>query len=89
MYSWNVEELQRNLPNTETLKNVVEFLSRNRLNLNVSQTKFVAYHWRQTKFDYEYTVNGEVIEDLGLKLDKNLNHDEHIEYIIANLLLLS
>ena len=72
------------------LNNIHEWLSINKLSLNVKKTKFIIFHYRQRNIDdliLDLQINSETIERvtefnfLGLTLDENLNWNAHIQKV--------
>ena len=86
LQSISMVQLSHNI-NVE-LNNIHEWLSINKLSLNVKKTKFMIFHYRQRNIDdliFDFQINSETIERvtecnfLGLTLDENLNWNAHIQ----------
>lgn len=71
------------------LNTVVKYFERNKLQLNVRKTKFIIYHRGRTIYEFDYSIDGEIIErvkiirDLGILPDEKMNFGAHIEYICS------
>ena len=72
------------------LNNIQEWLSINKLSLNVKKTKFMIFHYRQRNIDnliLDLQISSEKIEHvaefnfLGLTVDENLNWNAHIQKV--------
>ena len=72
------------------LNNIQEWLSINKLSLNVKKTKFMIFHYRQRNIDnliLDLQISSEKIERvaefnfLGLTVDENLNWNAHIQKV--------
>ena len=72
------------------LNNIQEWLSINKLSLNVKKTKFMIFHYRQRNIDnliLDLQISFEKIERvaefdfLGLTVDENLNWNAHIQKV--------
>ena len=88
LQSISMVQLSHNI-NVE-LNNIHEWLSINKLSLNVKKTKFMIFHYRQRNIDdliLDLQINSETIERvtefnfLGLTLDENLNWNAHIQKV--------
>ena len=88
LQSISMVQLSHNI-NVE-LNNIQEWLSMNKLSLNVKKTKFMIFHYRQRNIDdliLDLQINSETIERvtgfnfLGLTLDENLNWNAHIQKV--------
>ena len=75
------------------LKKVHDWLSANKLSLNVSKTKFMIFHFPQRKLNFEINLQiantpigrTTVFEFLGLTINENLNWNSHISKISTKL----
>ena len=72
------------------LNNIQEWLSINKLSLNVKKTKFMIFHYRQRNIDnliLDLQISSEKLERvaefnfLGLTVDENLNWNAHIQKV--------
>ena len=88
LQSMSMTQLSHNI-NVE-LNNIQEWLSINKLSLNVKKTKFMIFHYRQRNIDnliLDLQISSEKIElvaefnFLGLTVDENLNWNAHIQKI--------
>ena len=86
LQSNSMTQLSHNI-NVE-LNNIQEWLSINKLSLNVKKTKFMIFHYRQRNIDnliLNLQISSEKIERvaefnfLGLTVDENLNWNAHIQ----------
>lgn len=70
------------------LINITEYFKANQLKLNIKKTKMIRFHRSGKIIDYEYNIDGIIIEkvnqirDLGVILDERLNFKAHIDFII-------
>ena len=88
LQSISMTQLSHNI-NVE-LNNIQEWLSINKLSLNVKKTKFTIFHYRQRNIDIlilDLQISSEKIERvaefnfLGLTVDENLNWNAHIQKV--------
>ena len=84
----NMEEISANINNE--LDSISEWLSINKLSLNVKKTKFMLFHFHQrnvNSFTLKLAINSEPIERvkefnfLGLTIDEHLSWTPHIQKI--------
>ena len=69
------------------LKNVIQWLSSNKLTLNISKSKYMMVSNKRNHCSLNIEINDEKLEEcdsykyLGVHIDKNLNWKSHINYV--------